>query len=365
MFNYLVSIIVPIYNRCETLRVCVDSILSQEYENIEVILVDDGSVDGSSLICDEYEKQDKRVKVLHQKNLGVSKARNNGLVMAKGSWVTFVDSDDAVLPKHISQLALSQGLFDLVMVNRAMGIIDNDEIVVKSDFCTGLENKQLYGRKSIIGYLFGGHNPYAHAYYAIWDKFFKKQILTENRIFFNERMSFGEDQLFVLEYLQHVKSFMFSNVGTYVSTPLSNLVVIGEHLGYKLRSPEEYLYCFLNNYQKMSDVAKETNLNSVKGYAVNYIVNRPLHNIIYRYLQPKNLNKFSPVRLYFFIKRRIKPIYSVEVTDLTLIQNEKDSRDVARIKQNQIIMLMLNVFLNETIKWIKSAIIRRWKRIVK
>ena len=365
MFNSLVSIIVPIYNRCETLKVCIDSILSQEYENIEVVLVDDGSVDGSALICDEYEKQDKRVKVLHQENLGVSKARNNGLVNAKGSWVTFVDSDDAVLPNHISQLVLSQGLFDLVMVNRAMGIVGNDGIIVTSDFCTGFENRQLHGRESIIGYLFGGHNPYAHAYYAIWDKFFRKQILTENRIFFNERMSFGEDQLFVLEYLRHVKSFMFSNVGTYVPTPLSNIVVTSEHLGYKLRLPEEYLFCFLNNYRKMADIAKETNLTSVKDYAVNYIANRPLHNIIYRYLQPNNIKRYNPVRLYLFIKKRIKPIYCAEVKDLTPIKSSRDCYGVSKIKQNRIILLMMHVFFYETIMWLKSAIIRRWKRIIK
>lgn len=85
-------------------------------------------------------------------------------------------------------------------------------------------------------------------------------------------------------------------------TPLGSHVVTSGHLCYKQRLPDDFLYCFLNNYQKMSDVAKETNLNSVKGYAVNYIANRPLHNIIHRYLQPKKLNKFSPVRLYFFIK---------------------------------------------------------------
>lgn len=365
MFDSLVSIIVPIYNRYATIRVCIDSILSQEYKNIEIILVDDGSDDGSSVICDEYEAQDDRVIVFHQENLGVSNARNRGLLMAKGNWVTFVDSDDAILPNHISQLVKSKGLFELVMVNRTSGVIKNGNFLVQNDCCGGLSSCQLFGRNNIINYLFTTHNPYKHAYYAIWDKFFRKQTLDDYHITFNENMSFGEDQLFVLDYLSHINSFMFSNVGTYMPTPLGNHVVTSEHLGYKLRLPDEYMNCFLINYRKLSELAKETELKAVKKYAINYIAERPLRNIVYRYLQPRNLNKFSPVRLYFFIKRRIKPIYSVGVTDLTLIQNEKDSRDVARIKQNQIIMLMLNVFLNETIKWIKSAIIRRWKRIVK
>lgn len=364
MFDSLVSIIVPIYNRYATIRVCIDSILSQEYKNIEIILVDDGSDDGSSVICDEYEAQDDRVIVFHQENLGVSNARNRGLLMAKGNWVTFVDSDDAILPNHISQLVKSKGLFELVMVNRTSGVIKNGNFLVQNDCCGGLSSCQLFGRNNIINYLFTTHNPYKHAYYAIWDKFFRKQTLDDYHITFNENMSFGEDQLFVLDYLSHINSFMFSNVGTYMPTPLGNHVVTSEHLGYKLRLPDEYMNCFLINYRKLSELAKETELKAVKKYAINYIAERSLRNIVYRYLQPRNIRKIGLKKLYFFIKEQIFPIYSSDVQELDAIIDTKIRSDVSKIKQNHLFSVIVKILFCETYYWLKFGIKRKLKKFL-
>lgn len=90
----LISVIVPVYNAEKHLARCVDSILNQSYKELEVILVDDGSVDNSSKLCDAYMAKDKRVKVIHKENGGVSSARNTGINVSKGQFVTFVDSDD-------------------------------------------------------------------------------------------------------------------------------------------------------------------------------------------------------------------------------------------------------------------------------
>ena len=90
----LISVIVPVYNVAPYLRQCVDSILSQSYINLEVLLIDDGSTDESGAICDEYAQQDSRVKVIHKSNGGLSSARNVGLSLASGEWISFVDSDD-------------------------------------------------------------------------------------------------------------------------------------------------------------------------------------------------------------------------------------------------------------------------------
>jgi len=100
----LVSIIVPIYNSEKYLPRCVDSILSQTYRRIEVILIDDGSTDRSGKLCDEYNNQDKRIVVKHQKNSGLSAARNAGLDIARGDYVSFVDSDDYVSESFIEAL---------------------------------------------------------------------------------------------------------------------------------------------------------------------------------------------------------------------------------------------------------------------
>lgn len=100
----LVSVIVPIYNVEKYLRRCVDSILSQSYHNLEVWLVDDGSPDGCPAICDKYAERDNRIKVIHKPNGGLSDARNAALDVAKGEFITFIDSDDYVTPDYVSTL---------------------------------------------------------------------------------------------------------------------------------------------------------------------------------------------------------------------------------------------------------------------
>ena len=100
----LVSIIVPVYQVKEYHGECVESLLAQTYANLEILLVDDGSTDGSGVLCDEFAAKDSRVRVIHQENRGLSAARNAGLDWVKGEYVAFVDSDDAVLPDFIETL---------------------------------------------------------------------------------------------------------------------------------------------------------------------------------------------------------------------------------------------------------------------
>lgn len=100
----LISVVVPIYNVEKYLNRCIDSILKQTYKNLEIILIDDGSPDNCPQICDEYVKKDNRIQVIHKKNGGLSDARNSGINIAKGKYITFVDSDDLILENSIETL---------------------------------------------------------------------------------------------------------------------------------------------------------------------------------------------------------------------------------------------------------------------
>lgn len=100
----VVSVVVPVYNIAEFLPVCVDSLLAQAYRNIEIVLVDDGSTDGSSALCDSLAKRDGRIRVCHQVNRGLSGARNTGTELASGDWIVYVDGDDVVAPTFVSAL---------------------------------------------------------------------------------------------------------------------------------------------------------------------------------------------------------------------------------------------------------------------
>lgn len=100
----LVTIVVPVHNVQEVLGRCLDSLLSQTYRNIEIVLVDDGSTDGSRSICEEYEKKDSRIRFFHQENKGLGEARNSGVAIARGTYVMFMDSDDWAASDMVEQL---------------------------------------------------------------------------------------------------------------------------------------------------------------------------------------------------------------------------------------------------------------------
>lgn len=112
----LISVIVPVYNVEKYLRDCVDSILNQTYENFELILVDDGSPDSSGKMCDAFAEKDKRIIVLHKENGGLSDARNKGIELARGTYITFIDSDDIVYKEYLS-------LFVSTMKNEKVEIV--------------------------------------------------------------------------------------------------------------------------------------------------------------------------------------------------------------------------------------------------
>lgn len=111
-----ISIIIPVYNVEKYLRECLESISNQTYKNLEIILIEDGTKDNSGIICDEYAKKDSRIKVIHQKNMGLSGARNTGLKNSTGDFITFVDSDDFIDNKmlEIMLLALKENDADIV-----------------------------------------------------------------------------------------------------------------------------------------------------------------------------------------------------------------------------------------------------------
>lgn len=144
----LISVIVPVYNVEKYLNRCVDSIINQTYSNLEIILINDGSTDTSGKICDEYKKRDNRIHVIHQKNGGLSAARNAGIVIANGNYFIFVDSDDLIHPQCIEILykVIKNDCSDIVIGNyekfddfNKIDLKVNDDIKYKSDLLSDTE----------------------------------------------------------------------------------------------------------------------------------------------------------------------------------------------------------------------------------
>lgn len=206
--NSLVSVIVPVYNTEKYLSECIESILRQSYFNIELLLVDDGSPDNSGKICDHYTTIDKRVRVIHQPNQGVSRARNAALRTAQGEWVTFVDSDDTISNDYIENLVQANPSFDkwTLAVSGATRIDRNTNICKwKQEFdnrqiqLMSLSKDDFQPLDSIL--LFG----------TILGKLYNLEIIRSKSIQFNEQLPLNEDQLFFFKYLKYINKIVSNN----------------------------------------------------------------------------------------------------------------------------------------------------------
>ena len=190
-----ISVIVPVYNVKSLLSRCIDSLLNQKFMDYELLLVDDGSTDGSGDICDEYEKKDSRIKVIHKSNEGVSRTRNRGIDEAKGEWITFVDSDDYVTPDYFSDLYACTGEDIGLVVQYSKHVKDNGEILY--DYY--LPQGEVIYKASDFGKMIG--EQFLSQRGQIHSKLFQKTILNERNIRFNPEIKFCEDWIFLFSYL--------------------------------------------------------------------------------------------------------------------------------------------------------------------
>lgn len=195
----LVSFVIPIYNSEVYLRQCLDSILAQTNGDFEAILVDDGSKDESGVICDEYAHKDKRFKVIHKRNEGLSAARNDGILLARGEWLAFVDSDDWIEPCSIEVLSANKE-YDYIITS-----INHHKVGGKGEADRFIECCHMPFSSAVFS-----ETNYKIAFFTAWSKFFRTQIVKENNLIFTLDVSPGEDTIFVFQYLRHVKSMYMS-----------------------------------------------------------------------------------------------------------------------------------------------------------
>lgn len=197
----MISFIVPIYNAEKLLSRCIDSILAQTYHDWELLLIDDGSHDGSEVICDEYAQNDARIKVFHKSNGGVSSARNYGLDVASGDYICFVDADDTIDKNYLHDL-ITNADADLVMCGfrSSLGV----HYLPKAEY---ISEDSLRDRASEI--------VRSKAIYVPWIKLLKRSIIEEHQLRFDTKLRLGEDTTFVYLYLSFCKSVRFVSNESY------------------------------------------------------------------------------------------------------------------------------------------------------
>lgn len=197
----MISVIIPVYNTEKYIRRCLDSLLSQNQKDFELILVDDGSTDQSGTICEEYANLDSRIKVFHKINGGVSSARNVGLGNASGDWIAFVDADDYVdedyltIPKEYESCDVIQKGFRRVYESNRIS-----SLVIRSK---GILTKGLDLERFFVNY---------HTY-ALWNKLFRGSLVKKYR--FNTEISIGEDFDFFLHFIVNINRFGITDNGCY------------------------------------------------------------------------------------------------------------------------------------------------------
>ena len=204
-----VSIIVPIYNAEKSVARCIDSILSQENTDFELILCDDGSTDKSGQIIDEYREKDERIRVLHKENTGVSDTRNQGIAVAKGKYIQFLDADDWITVDATKLLVrtMKEGGCDLVISDfyRVIG----ERISHKGDIdADGILTQEEFAEYMMV-------NPADFYYGVLWNKLYKREIIEKYHLKMDESVSWCEDFLFNLEYLLHTKRIAALQVPIY------------------------------------------------------------------------------------------------------------------------------------------------------
>lgn len=207
MITGLVSIITPVYNAGAFLEKTIQSILKQDYTNWQLILIDDGSTDNSGDICDKFSGKDSRIITKHIRNSGVAKARNIGLGIADGEYITFCDSDDIVEPFFISLMVekIHDEYVDLCIGSFYIDINSSSELF----------SAPVLGKVEKHNFDIMLTNWYNIFWFTLCNKLFKQEIIKQHNLQFAEGLSMSEDALFVLQYMEKIDDMYCMEDGIY------------------------------------------------------------------------------------------------------------------------------------------------------
>ena len=272
MLNQLISIIMPIYNSEKYLNRSIESIMNQTYNNIEIILVNDGSKDNSLEICTNYQEKDNRIKLINQENKGVSFARNRGIDEATGDYIMFTDSDDYIEKNMIEDMVakITKDDIDLVISGIKMNYIRNGQVVGEEKY--QLKDK-MYSIEEMLNDILIDIDLICIC--GPCCKLYKRKILKKNNIKFTNEFTMGEDTWYNLDYL---------DVCTGKVVTLSNI-----YYNYMRENPDSLFTKYYDDYIKITEkvynkfldlLKRKANKDAVVRYEKRYIFNLMYANTI-------------------------------------------------------------------------------------
>lgn len=275
-----VSLIVPVYNVENYIRKCIESILKQTYTNIEILLIDDGSMDESGKICDEYARIDSKIKVFHTTNNGVSNARNFGIKKANGDYLMFVDADDFIEKEMVEKMIANIKDSEMVIcgywevfknLNVKHNVIENEEIINFEEAINRIFERDYYG-----GYL--------------WNKLFITSIVKENNISFESNIHMCEDLLFVIRYMIYCKKIKVIPECFYYYRMRKSSMVWN-------KSDNKFQSLFIS-YHIIYEILKKEHIQMTKFY-YSWLTNIFLNKKMFEDYRKKNNSNLSLYKIYF------------------------------------------------------------------
>lgn len=318
MENHLISVVVPVYNVENYLHASIESVINQTYKFWELILINDGSTDNCPSICDEYATKDKRIKVIHKKNEGVSKARNIAIDICKGEYITFLDSDDFWHEAYIETLLMLS--------------LNYDADISQCNFTRGTENifPQLKSRSKIK--VFDNHSVFLKGYAKIivWAKLYKRYLLEDIKM---PEGKFFEDDFTTWKWYFSAKKIVVSNQALYYYTENQQSTMSGHSKQPSLDFIEAYneriTYFRQGNFRDMEDYSRAQLCKSMVLISANpflsktqkEIVDKTFYNNWRKIKYSKNV--LFPFRILFFMFRFLPKLTLVLLNKK--MKNEKNS----------------------------------------
>jgi len=239
-----VSIIVPVYNAEKFVSRCIDSILQQEYDDFELILVDDGSTDESPEILDGYAKKDPRVRVIHKSNSGVSATRNLALEQAKGKYIQFLDADDWI-PDNSTKMLVREAEeknVDLV-VGDFYRVVGKNVARKGSILSNQVMTLQEFAEEMM-------ESPSDFYYGVLWNKLYNNEIIQNYNVRMDEDLAWCEDFIFNLEYLMHVKTVSALQIPVYYYVKTEGSLVAKSMSLVKIVNMKANVFSYYNDFYK-------------------------------------------------------------------------------------------------------------------
>ncbi len=229
------TLLVLVYNTENYIKRCLDSVIKQTYKELEIILIDDGSEDSSGKICDEYAEKDKRIKVVHRQNQGISLERNFGISIAKGKYIGFVDTDDYIEPSMIEKLveSIEKNNTDISICN----YYPNNKTNLEELFTSRKAMTYIMNKKYFRGYT--------------WNKLYKTEMM--RKLLFDKTIFMAEDLLFNCEYLLESEKCSYINEKLYHYNINNNSIS-------NSKISEKYL-TILDMYDKLKKIYQDNNID--------------------------------------------------------------------------------------------------------